>query len=144
MRNTETRDTRSGIGANTPGARLTSAPAVPALFRSDRIRRIDRLIDYFGGPRTAPVTSLIKTTHDCWAGPAAPKRARQIVSTDADRGATALRRIPGVVFLARGPQKLRPVDQTAQPATTSATSRRRVSASRAAGARPCWGVVAGR
>jgi len=50
MQGVEIRDVTSAMGSrHAPGVRLTSALAIPSPFKRDRVRRIDCVIDYFGG-----------------------------------------------------------------------------------------------
>ena len=60
MQGVEIGDVGSPVGARgAPGVRLTPALVIPSPLKRDRVRRIDGVIDYFGGRATAAATSLI-------------------------------------------------------------------------------------
>jgi len=87
MQGVEIGEVTSGVGAtHAPGVRLTSARATPLPFKRDRVRRIDCVIDYFGGGGTAAVTSFIQRRRMTGgldrAVPEGPGSARSAVQAD--------------------------------------------------------------
>jgi hypothetical protein len=60
MQGVEIGNVRSAVGArDASGVRLTSAPAIPSPLQEGQVRRIDWVIDYFGGRGKAAATSLV-------------------------------------------------------------------------------------